>query len=183
MFYASIDIETTGLDHRIDQILEIGCVIDNLDEKQLSSPPTFHAYIAHSRITGNPFAIAMNAEIIKIIAEGKHPDLMTPQDACEKLAEFMTRWCGSGLTTCAGKNFQGFDRKFLDKMFEDNDAEFKVHHRCFDPATSFYRTGDKTLPDLKLCLERANIDLPFKLHTAVDDAKAVIALLRSIHSK
>lgn len=179
MDFCSIDIETSGLDPRTDQILEIGCVIDNLDEPQNPNPPTFHAYLKHNRISGEPFALAMNAEIIKIIAEGKHPDLYTPKDAAEALQAFLTQHCGHK-PTCAGKNFQGFDKPFLEFAFPE---VFNFHHRCFDVNTSFYRKGDKQLPDLKLCLERAKIYLPFKLHTAVGAAKAVIAILRTIHPK
>jgi hypothetical protein len=97
------------------------------------------------------------------------------------LAHFLREWCVPqpiAKITCAGKNFQGFDKPFLQLAYPDL---FNFHHRCFDATTSFYQKGDKQLPDLKLCLERAKITIPFKLHTAVDDAKAVIALLRTIH--
>jgi len=176
--YASLDLETTGLDHTWCQILEIGVVIDDLDLPQDDNPPTFHAYVGHQRIQGEPYALNLNRDIIGIIAEGKHPDIVTPEQAGPKLVSFLQQHFKKKVTA-AGKNFQGFDKKFLDATMPDID--FKFHHRTFDPVTNFYRKGDQQLPDLTECLKRANITLPFQLHTAVDDAKAIIALLRTIH--
>lgn len=185
MKYASIDIETTGLDPNWCQILEIAIVIDDLDSLTPDpNPPTFHKYLQHDRIQGNPMALVMNADILKILADNKHPDIAKPafdgshQQLAIEINNFLYQHCDTDKPTAAGKNFQGFDKPFLDKLFN---PQLKFHHRCFEPTTSFYRKGDKTLPDLTTCLERANITLPFKLHTAVDDAKAVIALLRHIH--
>ena len=179
MLYASVDLETSGLDPTWCQILEIGIVIDDLDAPQNPNPPTFHAYIKHRRIQGEPYALNLNKEIIAIIAEGKHPDLVTPEHVGPALVAFLQQHFPSQKVTAAGKNFQGFDKKFLDHTLPDFD--FKLHHRTLDPVTNFYRKGDKQLPDLTECLKRANITLPFNIHTAVDDAKAVIALIRHIH--
>lgn len=180
MLYASIDIETSGLDHTFCQILEIGVVLDDLDKPQDPNPPTFHAYVRHNRIQGEVFALAMNKDILQTLADNKHPDIYTPENAKEAFRKFLTQHFKGDKITPAGKNFHGFDKHFFDKegYFDD---EVALHHRCFDPVTSFYRKGDKKLPDLKQCLARANTGQELALHTAVDDCKAVIALLRHIH--
>lgn len=179
MKYASLDLETTGLDNTYCQILEVGVVIDDLDQPLDPNPPTFHAYLRHRKIVGEPYALNMNAHIIKIIAENKHPDLIHPEELELQLERFLGKHIGTdnGKYTFAGKNFQGFDKPFL----QANGIKLPFHHRCFDATTSFYKKGDKQLPDLALCLKRAGKDGIFQLHTAVDDAKAVIQLLRHVH--
>ena len=183
MKYVSLDLETSGLDTSFCQILEIGAVVDDLDKPhnpELVAGDFFHCYVTHPKIVGQPYALMMNADIIKVIAEGKHQNLKTPDEAADALKKWLQFHFGSSSkVTAAGKNFQGFDKPFLEAQFPKTD--FLFHHRCFDATTSFYQKGDKALPDLKTCLERANITLPFKLHTALDDARAVIALLRHIH--
>jgi len=68
MTFVSIDIEATGLQTDIDQILEFSAIIENtkniLPFKEI---PKFSYTIVHERIEGHPRALIMNAEIIKRI--------------------------------------------------------------------------------------------------------------------
>lgn len=190
------DIETTGLNPDKDQILEIGCVIDDLEslgtDAEIPAPklPHFHCYVMPSDdvISGNPIALSMNAEIIaKIAAEMKRDKNLTAimterffptQDVVSHLTDWLmeqgagsasNRPTGRPITIVgAGKNFARFDEKFLSKLpyWERN---IRVRHRVLDPVNFFVEPGDKEPPDLKKCLERAGIiaDVP---HTAVEDA-------------
>ena len=53
----------------------------------------------------------------------------------------------------------------------------KLHHRTLDPAVLFWEANDEKLPDSKTCYERAGLDGKVA-HTAVEDALAVVRLIR-----
>ena len=65
--YVSIDIETTGLNPDNCQVLEIGAIIDH-GVTPIEDCPTFHGYVDHGLILGEPFAISMHATILRRIA-------------------------------------------------------------------------------------------------------------------
>jgi len=90
--------------------------------------------------------------------------------------------CGCELAhnkiTAAGKNFSSFDLPFLKKI-----GTFPFQHRALDPAVLYYRPlEDEGLPDTKTCMERAGMDGKVA-HTAVEDAKAVVQLIRYAFSQ
>jgi oligoribonuclease len=69
MKYISIDIETTGLDSELNDILSIGAIIeDSSNPLPYKDCPKFHAAIVREQITGSPFAINMNKSLIESIA-------------------------------------------------------------------------------------------------------------------
>ncbi len=76
----------------------------------------------------------------------------------------------------AGKNFAAFDMQFLKRMpvFEDLIA---FRHRIIDPAILYWEPDDEKLPDSKTCYERAGYDSKVA-HTAVEDAQAIVWLVR-----
>lgn len=66
MKYISIDIETTGLDRDLCQVLSIGAVIEDTNNiKPLSELPTFHAVIKRESIYGSIFALDLNRDLIQ----------------------------------------------------------------------------------------------------------------------
>lgn len=68
MKYVSIDIETTGKNPELDQILSFGAIIEDTDKKlDFENIPKFHCYIPHSRLTGDVYALSMNSKIIEKI--------------------------------------------------------------------------------------------------------------------
>jgi len=70
MIYVSIDIETSGLDHKKNKVLSIGAIIEDTEKKlPYEDCPKFNAIILQNEITGSPRAIAMNKEIIAMIGE------------------------------------------------------------------------------------------------------------------
>jgi oligoribonuclease (3'-5' exoribonuclease) len=69
MIYISCDIETSGLDPEKNNILSVGAIIEDT-EKKLSweEIPKFHVAITQHEITGSPFAINMNKDLIQQIS-------------------------------------------------------------------------------------------------------------------
>lgn len=176
MKYLSLDIETTGIDVNQDQILSIGAVMDDLqNEKPIEKCPQFYGIIKHNRISGSPYALVMNSEVIK---EMTNPDSEHVGDKSFIMAQFMS-WVISNFGNkskpiVAGKNVAGFDLPFLlrDKMFEG-----QFSHRTIDPTPWFMRRDDNTPPDLTTCLERIGRK-PSNLHNALGDAIDIVYLVR-----
>lgn len=68
MRYISVDIETTGLDSERYDVLSIGAIIEDTNSKlPYEELPKFHAAIKRQEITGSPFAINMNRDLIEAI--------------------------------------------------------------------------------------------------------------------
>lgn len=188
MKYIAVDVETTGLDLNNDQILEFAAVATTLGDNSVNlyDLPTFHTYVVNDRIMGHPYALMMNAVAIERIAK------QTPgfnYTHISSLAASFYDWCCDFnvgelekehyrmTLTVAGKNYGMFDHHFIDRIPEWS-RFFKINHRVIDPATLYMRPGDKKLPSLSECLERAGI-AGTVLHTAASDAYQTIELIRS----
>jgi len=178
MPYVSIDIETTGLDPDTCQILEIGAVWDNWT-KPIDELPTYRRLVAHSEYRGNAFALALNAALLKRLSGEREPWFLDPDEVADDFAIWLRScgWDGQTALTAAGKNFASFDRQFLRRLprFEQ---VVKLRHRTLDPAILFWHPNeDEELPGSKTCYERAGINTNVA-HTAVEDAQAVVRLVR-----
>lgn len=80
MKYLSIDIETTGLDRELYQVLSIGAIIEDTENiLPYSEIPKFHAAIKHKTISGELYAINLNKDLIESIV-----NYQTAQDQDEK---------------------------------------------------------------------------------------------------
>jgi oligoribonuclease len=83
---------------------------------------------------------------------------------------------------CAGKNFAGFDKKFLEKLPRWKQV-FSIRSRVLDPGILFVDwKNDESLPSLDECKQRAGIDGAVT-HNAVEDAMDVVMLLRKCYQK
>jgi len=70
MIFASIDIETTGLDPEKCSVLSIGAIIEDTTKKlPYEELPKFNAIILQREISGSPRALTMNKDIIKMMGE------------------------------------------------------------------------------------------------------------------
>jgi len=194
MKYLSVDIETTGLDAETCQILSIGAVIeDTNDIKTLGQMPRFHAVIPHTKITGEPYALNLNKDLIELINKYHMAKTTAERDLLGKsnevsfvyesnmvraLMDFLgTNGLGIGKVTVAGKNYQGFDEKFLKKLPGWNLLSF--HRRVIDPAALYMNwKEDSELPDLNKCKIRAGV-AGWVTHNALDDAFDVVKILRT----
>jgi len=193
MRYVSIDLETTGLDAENCQILEFGAVLEDTNNVlPLDELPTFHCYIKHpgGNISGNIFALNLNAGIIANLKNEKELKDTYQYLKPDELADAFLAWLkiqgfeiketyGKFHTTItvAGKNFAGFDRKFINKI-PDFSKKIRIRQRVIDPAVLFVDwKEDECLPSLDECKVKAGIE-GVVTHLAVDDAMDVIKLLR-----
>ena len=186
MQFLSIDLETTGLNPEKDQILEFGCIIGDLDyNTDIMELPSWQTYFYYDRIEGDPFALGMNHEILTLIA--KRPtgfEFIHPDELAGQLNDFLSRKLGKYATNqdilVAGKNFDKFDRQFLNRLKRFN-TYINLTKGALDPGNLYFNPLlDTKLPSLKTCCERANIT-PYKEHTALGDARTVVALIREYY--
>lgn len=166
MLLLSIDIETTGVDPDTCQILEIGAVCFDTDNKD--GHAYFEATVRPDIIVGEPYALAMHKGLLERIAGGEG------QTLDESMRDFRNwlKWCqhrnqGEKFTP-VGKNLS-FDRSFLRKhpMFK----ELPLTHRSIDIGNLYWRPhiDRASLPDSKECKARAG--LPGEVaHNALTDA-------------
>lgn len=174
--YVSIDLETTGLNECECQVLEFGAVIDDW-HSPIEELPHFQRDIlpCEGYISGQPYALALNADILRRIHEKGGLDE-------EQLGTQFAQWLEeNGLdpkhVQAAGKNFSSFDSQFLKRvpLFSEH-VHFR--HRAIDPAMFYWRPDiDTELPSTKVCLQRAGLS-DRVAHTAVEDCITVIQLIR-----
>jgi DNA polymerase III epsilon subunit-like protein len=179
MKYCSIDVETTGLNPETCDLLEVGAVVDDLDnpiDAQLL--PTFHCYVVKPNYRGEPFALSMHPTIFRRIAEKTPPYNYLPECmVAEELRLFLKRHFGEEKVTVAGKNFLGLDKPFLAKL--KGFDMIKLHHRPLDPGMLYWKPRiDKEVPSSKECMTRAGLAGEVA-HTAVEDALMVVKLIRN----
>lgn len=188
--YVSIDIETLGTDPETCDVIEFAAVIDNHIDP-VGMLPTYHCYLPKDVYRGQPFAMAMHSKILHRIAVREPGFSYIPQNL---LGENFSQWLvKNGVEKnenfydpieliVAGKNFPGFDQRFL-RRIENFENNINVFRRILDPCTSFYRPKiDKKPPGLSECLKRAGIEKSVE-HTAVADAIDVIHCLRFVYDK
>jgi oligoribonuclease len=202
MKYVSIDVETTGLDPETCQIIQIGAVIeDTLMQKPVDELPRFQCLVEHQHLSGSPFALKMNSEILAKLGELERADRKDRSEIrklhnilpTSLVAKSFKMWLSSNgfestddspiSITAAGKNFATFDKLFLQKIPGWN-ASISIKQRVIDPAILFmdWQT-DETLPNLKQCMERAGIDGEVT-HDALQDAIDVVRVIRATnHNK
>ncbi len=84
--YVSIDIETTGLDESRCQTLELGAVFDDWT-KPIADLPVFRRIIAWNEVSGSPYAMALNAELLRTIGTRSNDSGTTPNQAVEMYFE------------------------------------------------------------------------------------------------
>jgi hypothetical protein len=183
MKYISVDIETTGLNSELCEVLEIGAIFDDLSQPRKNDPPKFHCYILPDYLStycGEPYALAMHSEIFRRIAKQEPPYMYLKSSV---VGEEFSAWLTSlGLTgdkkiTVAGKNFGSFDLQFLKRL-----VDFPVHrfnHQFIDPGMLYFDPLiDKCVPNTQTCAKRAGIGSTVA-HTALEDADMVISLIRA----
>jgi oligoribonuclease (3'-5' exoribonuclease) len=179
--FVSLDIETTGLDPETCQILEFGAVIDSLDRPR-DERKEFQCFVVHDRIVGEPYALAMNHEILRILAEKeKYPQyrFLRWTDVSYEFSRWLKQNTPESKShTAGGKNFAGFDLRFLRRLpgWKEN---VRLRHRYIDPAELWWNPEiDGTLlPDSDTCLARAEI-AKSTAHRALADAHDTCELVR-----
>ena len=115
MKYLSIDIETTGLDADFNQVLSIGAIVEDTENKlPFDEIPKFHACILADQLTGSPFALNMNRDLIESMVQ-----YQTAKDQDEK----------NDLVHMTGMQFLQRDNvveEFYDFLFENGFVQFNT---------------------------------------------------------
>jgi len=202
--YFVIDIETTGLDPDICNILQFSAIYED-PSKQLSFEeiPKFNRYLKHDEYQGQEYALWLNSEILLKLSKYKNGW----SDEEKKKSEIVTsytqlfddfRWWVRDVLNkhndkqihinCAGKNFASFDLQFIKmglRQTDENNYQIRFRHKILDPAILYVNDEDETLPGLEICLERAGIkreiqkDGSIITHDALLDNWDVIQLFRN----
>jgi len=86
MPYGSIDLETTGLDPATCQTLEVGAVIDDW-KTPIDQRPRFRRVRIYDNVSGNPYPMALNASLLKSIANAPKATPQPPHHPVATWAE------------------------------------------------------------------------------------------------
>jgi hypothetical protein len=212
MQFASVDIETTGIDPNKDAVLEIaaGCA-QTIGEVKASGDFSIadvsrYIYapldneirilvIPDTPITADLYILAMHSRLWSEMSRfdkemGKEKQVIKVSDSFfavrkEKAWPIFHAWFRrvqpKGAMNCAGKNYAGFDARFLRRIDTGFDDLFRA--RVIDPAPLYYRSGDEKMPSTETCLERLKKEWPsmpaLEAHNALDDARAVGWLVKA----
>jgi len=198
--YFVIDIETTGLDQEVCDIIQFSAIYED-PEKQLSFEeiPKFNRLIKQETYVGQAYALWLNSEILLKLSKYKNgwtdeekikSEIVT---SYESLFDDFEWWVRDVLEkhgsesvhiNCAGKNFASFDLQFIKQHKPENYA-IRFRHKILDPAILYVNDEDETLPGLEICLERAGVkreiqkDGSIISHDALLDNWDVIQLFRN----
>lgn len=183
MKYLSIDIETTGLDPNTCQVIEFAAVLEDTTKPEVpvEDLPCFRRLLMHETLRGEPYALALNWQLIKRMTEAPTEEtcragmLGTEFRAWMKQHGLWKLGDKDGQVVVAGKNFPNFDLRFLRRL--DGFSTFHFHHRFLDPTMYYVASGDSTPPSSKTIMERAGITGDVA-HTALEDARCVIHMIR-----
>jgi len=193
MKYASIDIETTGLDFDSCEVIEIGAVVDTDLKTPIEKLPTYRFRIVKDVYCGEPYALAMHRDLFRAIAANKpmvaHPiSYLNLEDLYGRAYQFVETFelflRRNGLDprnfVAAGKNFANFDANFLRRL-QGVGEKVRWHYRTLDPGNMFVLPSDQYVPGTPECCERAGVnvsDFEGNWHTSIFDAQVVVALVK-----
>lgn len=195
MRYVSIDLEMSGPDPLRHQVLELAAVVEDTRRTAhlpLGELPAFRRALRHPEICGTAGALALNAGLLRELADKTRadaPDSCRPDELLPQLREFLL---ANGFKTnkkdclsvvVAGKNFASFDLLFM-RQLPGYGTLLKVEPAVLDPA-SFYLNfhKDSRLPTMLICQARAGQAEPHVAHQALADALEVVRLLRPFYER
>ena len=178
----SVDIETTGLDPSTCSVLEVGAVLFD-PQPDLSAPPvqrrwqTFERLIRHKQIQGEPYALQLNKDILAELCGVKktHISIVKAASVGPALAEWLRSYgiSESNKATIVGKNYDAFDRQFLNRVPGWNAFVGPlVERRTLDVGSLYFCPDDGKVVGLEACLQTIGADTTVS-HRALDDALQV----------
>ena len=179
MRYLSIDIETTGLNPQHCQVIDFAAIVDDFSWPADYKRPAIQFLVQHPLYHCEPYAAGMHASLWKRLAMHLSTfEATTPELVGKRLKGFCIQADIDPLKiVAAGKNFAGFDLRFLKRLPNFNE-EVAFHHRCLDPGMLYLLSIDEVPPSTEECLRRAGLSAEVA-HTALADAQTVIQLLRA----
>ncbi len=185
MKYISIDIETTGLDPDKHQVIEFAAILEDTNSSlPVDKLPFYYKTVrnATDTYTIDPAVVKMHLSLFNILDQLRYNLESDTEWVWEfGLATSFREWLDQQgfegkKIVIAGKNFGWFDARFLRR--QKNWEIIQHHQRFLDPVLGFIDDEkDDVPPDMATCKERAGLS-PEVAHTAYEDAKDVIRLLR-----
>ena len=189
MKYLSLDLETTGVTEKSpENILQISAIVEDTSEVlPLEKLPHFTAFIKQDKISGEPYALAMNSWIMDIIS-GRTKNttdhkVYNSEEVWNEFALFLEKhfpqdsFGKSKKIVVAGKNVAMFDLNFMPQFFLD-----RVSHRVIDPGMTFVDWTKDKLPSLGQIKESLGMGDEVA-HDAYEDALDVIKVLRTQYGR
>ena len=141
-----LDIETTGLDPRVDSILEIGMIVTDDDLEYVHDVPP----ISDILIRSNPYALrVMPPAVIEmhtksgLLADLQNRTCLSLAEAEAKLIRYVDSFPSSGPRVLAGSSVH-FDRGFISQMFPQLSDRFSHRHADVSAMREFVRRWDPT---------------------------------------
>ena len=194
MKYLALDVETTGLDPKTDQLMMASFIIADTEypDVPVSMLPSLTIAIDREVITfqQRSFAVIYTmpylAEYVRIsklppnklmlVSTSGYEVFSTLEDVYQHVRQFLEVHHAFGKLLLAGKNVMAFDYPFL---CQSSFATIPIHHRSLDPMMCFIRSADALPPDLATCCTRAGVSYDTKAgHSSLYDAQLVVELLR-----
>jgi hypothetical protein len=145
---------------------------------------------------GEPYAFSMHAALFREIATSSmcysvlphESDVVSVVGSEEGVTHRLSTWLNlnnitPNLFLTAGKNFAGFDARFMRRLPQAD--LFTWEHRVLDPGPLYMLPTDTIVPSTNTCIERAEMqgmeahNIPGDPHTALYDALMVCALIRN----
>ncbi len=187
MRFVSIDLETTGADPWVHEVLEFAAIIyDTQHPVMLADAPQFRVLLQPTFAHASPTALRMNEALIQELRAPTFDTLvLPPAELVDHFTDFLLqhnfRWHERGRirVQAAGKNFDKFDRIFLERL-PGFRQKINLHRVALDPGLLYWNPAkDKQwIPNLVACKKRAGFNDLTVAHRALNDAWDVIRLVQ-----
>lgn len=207
MRYVAIDLETTGLDPRVDQVLMAALIIEDTTDptRPVEDLPTFAGLVRPrgGRIVGDPYALSLNSWILQALASAKDygsplvnvvgksydhfPVYHGSTDYVQDFEDTDCGWWEAAAHQFLNRNFDplekinvaGKNAAGFDLRFLSQEGSLvkRFRHRVLDPGSVFVDWSKDCLPSLGDLKKQLSLQGPVT-HDAVEDARDVIRALR-----
>lgn len=168
--FVALDIETTGLDPAVHEVIEVGCVLFSFDAKKkiFKIEDSFDIKIKPEHIErANPISLKVNG-----YKEGLWTEAVTTKNGLKKISQKIKG------RVMVGHN-AGFDYSFLNHAFKTHGVTNTLHYHVLDTLSMAYVTlhdnVDATRLSLQYLCDFYGIENK-KAHTALADAQATYEL-------
>lgn len=159
-----IDLETTGLDPQLHEIIEIGAI--NVD-----TGSEFHIKVQPTHIeTANVVAMKVNG-----YTEEKWEGAVSLAHALVRLGEFV----GEGKYMMSYN--VSFDRMFIEKAYKECDIEYPFYYHHFDLLTlAWYRLHAGSSLSLKSVCTQLKLEEEPDVHSALEGCRAAFRVYQKL---
>ncbi len=187
MRFVSIDLETTGADPWVHEVLEFAAIVyDTQYPVARADAPQFRVLMRPTFAQASPTALRMNAALVQELrAPAFDTVVLSEEGLVDGFADFLLQHGfryherGRIRVQVAGKNFDKFDRIFLERMASFR-QKISFHRVALDPGLLYWNpTKDKQwIPNMVACKKRAGFADLTVAHRALDDAWDVVRLIQ-----